>query len=177
MQAISPWRYIAGYPEPLQQQVRQLLAQGRLAQYRQARYPDAHEIRSDRALYHYVDAWRHRHLRHAPQVDKVSYDSRLDVLQQALGLHTARSLVHGGRLQARREIRIASVFREAPQAFLDMIVVHELAHLRHMQHDKAFYQLCEHMLPGYAQYEFDARLYLLELAWQEGAGECDEERA
>ena len=58
------------------------------------------------------------------------------------------------------EIRVAGVFREAPEAFLRMIVVHELAHLKERQHDKAFYQLCEHMEPAYHQLEFDLRLYL-----------------
>ena len=41
-----------------------------------------------------------------------------------------------------------------------MIVVHELAHLREKDHNKAFYQLCQHMLPAYHQYEFDLRVYL-----------------
>jgi predicted metal-dependent hydrolase len=41
-----------------------------------------------------------------------------------------------------------------------MIVVHELAHLRESEHNRAFYKLCEHMLPGYGQIEFDLRLYL-----------------
>jgi len=39
-------------------------------------------------------------------------------------------------------------------------VVHELAHLKEMEHNKQFYQLCEHMLPGYHQTEFDLRLFL-----------------
>jgi predicted metal-dependent hydrolase len=44
--------------------------------------------------------------------------------------------------------------------------VHELAHLKELEHDKAFYQLCTHMAPDYHQLEFDTRLYLthLELA-------------
>ncbi len=41
-----------------------------------------------------------------------------------------------------------------------MIVVHELAHLREKDHNKAFYKLCQHMLPEYHQYEFDLRIYL-----------------
>jgi predicted metal-dependent hydrolase len=41
-----------------------------------------------------------------------------------------------------------------------MIVVHELAHLKERDHDKAFYALCGHMLPDYHQVEFDTRLYL-----------------
>jgi predicted metal-dependent hydrolase len=70
------------------------------------------------------------------------------------------SRVQGSRLKASREIRVASVFREAPAAFLRMILVHELAHLKEREHNKAFYQLCTHMEPDYVQLEFDLRLYL-----------------
>lgn len=41
-----------------------------------------------------------------------------------------------------------------------MIVVHELAHLKESDHNKAFYRLCEFMQPGYHQFEFDLRLHL-----------------
>lgn len=44
-----------------------------------------------------------------------------------------------------------------------MIVVHELAHLKEKGHNKAFYKLCEHMLPDYHQREFEMRLYLTQL--------------
>jgi len=47
-----------------------------------------------------------------------------------------------------------------PEEFLRMIVVHELAHLREKQHNKAFYNLCLHMESDYHQLEFDTRLYL-----------------
>jgi predicted metal-dependent hydrolase len=68
--------------------------------------------------------------------------------------------VQGGKLKAKREIRIAAVFKDAPADFLRMIVVHELAHLRHREHDKAFYALCCHMAGDYHQLEFDLRLWL-----------------
>jgi hypothetical protein len=71
--------------------------------------------------------------------------------------------VQGQRLKASREIRIASVFLDAPAEFLKMIVVHELAHLKENEHNKAFYQLCTHMTPDYHQLEFDLRLYLTHL--------------
>jgi predicted metal-dependent hydrolase len=45
-----------------------------------------------------------------------------------------------------------------------MIVVHELAHLKELDHNKAFYQLCTYMLPDYHQLEFDLRVYL---TWRE----------
>jgi predicted metal-dependent hydrolase len=68
------------------------------------------------------------------------YDNKIHVLKNALGLHTAISRVQGGKLKAKAEIRVATVFRDAPEAFLRMIVVHELAHLKEKEHDKAFYQ-------------------------------------
>jgi predicted metal-dependent hydrolase len=117
-------------------------------------------VQSDRALYDYAVTLKQDFLRNAPGLDKVLYDSKLDVVRHALGLHTAVSRVQGGKLKARKEIRIAAVFREAPAQFLKMIVVHELAHLREFEHNKAFYQLCEHMLPGYHQLEFDLRVWL-----------------
>jgi predicted metal-dependent hydrolase len=152
--------YLQGYPAPLQAQVQQLLEQGRLGDYLQQRYPERHAVQSDRALYDYAVTLKQDFLRNAPGLDKVLYDSKLDVVRHALGLHTAVSRVQGGKLKARKEIRIAAVFREAPAPFLKMIVVHELAHLREFEHNKAFYQLCEHMLPGYHQLEFDLRVWL-----------------
>ena len=44
-----------------------------------------------------------------------------------------------------------------------MIAVHELAHIKEAEHNKAFYQLCLHMEPDYHQLEFDLRLYLTAL--------------
>ncbi len=155
-----PLRYLRAYPPALQEQVRRLLEQGKLGDYLQQRYPAQHAVQSDKALYAYTMALKQEHLRNAPGLDKVLYDSKLDVVKHALGLHTAVSRVQGGKLKAKKEIRIAGLFREAAPEFLRMIVVHELAHLREFEHNKAFYQLCEHMLPGYHQLEFDLRVYL-----------------
>ncbi len=152
---------LAGYPEALRAQVRQLLVEGRLAAHLHARHPDGHTVRTDAALYAHAMALKQRHLRNAPPLAKVVYDSTLRRAQQALGTLTTVSRVQGNRLKAKREIRVAALFRDAPAALLDMIVVHELAHLKEAAHDKAFYALCEHMLPGYRQLEFDTRLYLM----------------
>ncbi|WP_205735620.1 YgjP-like metallopeptidase domain-containing protein, partial [Acinetobacter baumannii] len=91
------------------------------------------------------------------------------VLNNALGLHTAISRVQGGKLKAKAEIRVATVFRDAPEACLRMIVVHELAHLKEKDHNKAFYQLCCHMEPQYHQLEFDTRLWLTHLSLNRSA--------
>ena len=160
MSADPTAKYLAAYPPEIRAQVRALIAQGRLADSLERRYPERHDITSDGALYGYVAALKSRHMRSAGPLAKVLYDSRLHLTHQALGTHTAVSRLQGGNLKAKREIRIASLFREAPAAFLRMIVVHELAHLKERAHDKAFYALCTHMEPDYHQLEFDVRLWL-----------------
>ncbi len=160
---LPPLKYISGYPEPVQQQVRELIAAGRLGEVLSQRYPELHQVRNDRQLYDYAMALKERFLRKSSPLDKVVYDGKLQVLKHALGTHTSVSRVQGSRLKASREIRIASVFREAPAPFLRMIVVHELAHLKESAHNKSFYQLCVHMEADYHQLEFDLRLYLTQL--------------
>lgn len=157
MQAL---RYLTAYPESLRRQAASLLDEGRLGAVLHARYLRAHGLRTDRALYDYVQELKTEYLRNAEPVAKVTYDSKIHVVQHALGLHTAISRVQGSKLKAKHEIRIASVFRDAPLEFLRMIAVHELAHLKEKQHDKAFYKLCCWMEPHYHQLEFDLRLYL-----------------
>ena len=160
--------YLSAYSSSLQEQVRDLLRGDRsaLAAVLLRKYPQPHVVRTDKALYQYATEIKNRHLRNADAVNKVVFDSKIHVVRHALGLHTTLSRVQGGRLAAKHEIRIASMFKQVPDEFLRMIVVHELAHLREKQHNKAFYQLCEHMEPGYHQFELDVRLYLthIELA-------------
>jgi hypothetical protein len=152
--------YLNAYPPPLQDQVRRLIREDRLGQHLRDKYPDRHTVQTDKALYAYANELKQAHLRTAPPLHKVLYDSKLDLVHRALGLNTAISRVQGGKLKAKKEIRIASLFKEGPPEFLRMIVVHELAHLKERDHGKAFYQLCEFMQPGYHQFEFDLRLYL-----------------
>lgn len=160
---MDPLKYLSGYPESLQARVRELIEQDRLGAMLADKYGQSHAVRTDGQLYDYVQALKDRHLRKSVPLGKVLYDSKLQVMKHALGTHTAISRVHGGRLKASREIRIASVFRDAPAEFLEMIAVHELAHLKEAEHNKAFYQLCTHMTPDYHQLEFDLRLYLTHL--------------
>ncbi len=120
-------------------------------------------MRTDRALYDYVQGLRQEYLRSGDALNKVAFDSKLHVVQNALGTHTTISRVQGSKLKAKREIRIATLFKETPAPFLSMIAVHELAHLRERNHDKAFYQLCAHMEPQYHQLEFEVRVYLTHL--------------
>lgn len=152
--------YIQHYPQVLQDQISQLQAAGKLGYYLQKRYPQPHLIQSSKALYSYCNEIKQTYLRNVSTLAKVAYDSRLTLQHHALGLNTAISRVQGGKLKAKKEIRISDTFKELPEDFLRMIVVHELAHLKERDHNKAFYKLCEHMEPDYHQLEFDCRVYL-----------------
>ncbi|MDX5371684.1 MAG: M48 family metallopeptidase [Pseudomonadaceae bacterium] len=165
---MTPFKYLQGYPQHLQQQVLQMVAENRLGDYLSRRYPNRHQVQSDKALYGYTVELKQEYLRSAPAIDKVLYDNRLDLTHRALGLHTAISRVQGGKLKAKKEIRVAALFKDAAPEFLNMIVVHELAHLKEAEHNKAFYKLCQYMLPDYHQLEFDLRLYL---TWRELQGQ------
>ena len=152
--------YLAGYDPALVHNVRQLIEQNRLAEILLKKYPQAHAVRTDKALYDYVQEIKGEYLRNTGQLSLVAFDSTMHIIRQALGTHTRISRVQGTKLKAKREIRVATMFKAMPPEFLRMIVVHELAHLRQGDHDKAFYQLCRHMEPDYHQLEFDLRVYL-----------------
>ena len=153
-------KYLLGYPPELLARVRELIEEGRLGEAVNARYADRHAVRTDAALYDYANAVKGRFMSNAGPLAKVLYDNTLHVMRHALGTHTTVSRVQGSKLRSKREIRVASLFKEAPAPFLRMIVVHELAHLREREHDKPFYALCAHMEPAYHQLEFDFRLWL-----------------
>lgn len=161
--------YLAGYPPELVDQADALIAAGKMGAMLRRKYPQAHAVRTDKALYDYVQAMKGDYLRNAPPLARVAFDGKLQELRNALGTHTRISRVQGGRLKAKREIHVAAVFKAMPEEFLRMIVVHELAHLKEPEHDKAFYQLCCHMEPAYHQLEFDLRVYLSHL---EAGGEA-----
>ena len=170
--------YLRGYPADTLEKVTRMLQQGRVAPWLLGKYPQAHGLRTDRALYAYVQELKSEFLKGAEPLSKVAYDSKLHIVQNALGTHTTVSRVQGSKLKAKREIRIAAMFKDAPPEFLRMIVVHELAHLRERSHDKAFYQLCAYMEPAYHQLEFEVRVYLTHLEntserlWTESRQNC-----
>ena len=157
-------KYLTAYSESVQSQVRDLIEQDQLAQLLRKKYTATHDIRTDKALYDYVMGIKNEFLRSSEPLSKVAFDSKLKVIQHALGTHTTVSRVQGSKLKSKREIRIATLFKDVPIELLRMITVHELAHIREKAHDKAFYQLCAHMEPNYHQLEFDLRLYL---TWQD----------
>lgn len=152
--------YLRGYPAETVSQVEALHHSGKLGPWLLQKYPQPHGLRDDRALFDYVQSLKQDHLRGAQQVSKVLYDNKLQLVHNALGTHTTIARVQGSQLKAKREIRIAALFKSTPLPFLRMIAVHELAHLKEREHDKNFYKLCCYMEPDYHQLEFEVRVYL-----------------
>ncbi len=153
-------KYLAHYSEGVQSQVRELIANNKLGDLLLKKYSATHSIRNDKSLFDYVMSLKNEFLRGADPLSKVAFDSKLKVIQHALGTHTTISRVQGNKLKAKREIRVATLFKDVPIELLRMIVVHELAHIKEREHDKAFYKLCTYMEPQYHQYELDLRLYM-----------------
>lgn len=152
--------YISHYPQHLQDQVQLLIDEKRLGAYLQKKYPNKHNIKTDKALYSFVMDYKNEYLKKY-QIAKVLYDGKINDVSKALGTHTFVSRVQGGKLKAKNIIKVATIFKDAPEEFLKMIVVHELAHFKEKEHNKAFYKFCTYMQKDYHQVEFDMRVYLL----------------
>jgi len=153
--------YLKAYGPDVAAQVQELLDAGKLGAVLKSRHPEMHDIRTDSALYDYTLELKNQYLRKAGPLSKVIYDDKISLSHHALGLHSFVSRRQGRKTKAKNEIRISSVLRRVPEAMLRSVVVHELAHLREKDHNKAFYRLCCHMEPDYHQHEFDLRLYLI----------------
>jgi predicted metal-dependent hydrolase len=54
-----------------------------------------------------------------------------------------------GSCNSRREVRLAWRLVKAPAEFVDYVICHELAHLRHMNHSAAFWAEVERQCPDY----------------------------
>jgi len=156
-------KYLGHYPSEIIDQVESLIQSHKLSNFIKDKYPEEHDIRSDKSLYTYTVDLKNRHLRKSQSLSKVVYDDKINVINHALGTHSFVTRVQGTKLKSKNEIRIATVFKKGPIDFLRMIVVHELCHLKEKEHNKAFYKLCQYMEPSYFQLEFDLRLYLTHL--------------
>ena len=163
MRTLTPLKYLGAYSVSVQAQITTMLENDTLGSFLLKKYPNQHKINNDKMLRDYVMDLKNKNLRKSAPLSKVIYDKKIHVINNALGLHTFISRVQGSKLKSKNEIRISEIFKTGPEAFLEMIVVHELSHIRVKAHDKAFYQLCEHMLPDYHQMEFEMRLYLTQL--------------
>ena len=154
------FKYLNHYPIQLIRQVEDMIENEKLSTYLLDKYPTKHTIQTDKALYNYAIELKNSYMKKTAPLSKVHYDGKINIIRDALGTHTFISRVQGSKLKAKNEIRVATMFKSMPEEFLKMIIVHELAHFKDKEHNKAFYKLCTYMEPNYHQVEFDLRIYL-----------------
>ena len=155
-------KYLSNYPHSLIAQVESLIVQDKLKSYLLNRYPKPHNVTNDNDLRDYVMNIKNKNMKKSQPLSKIIYDNKLHVVHNALGLHSYATRIQGSKLKTKNELRVSAVFKNTPEAFLNMIVVHELAHLKEKEHNKAFYRLCLNMLGDYHELELDMRLFLIQ---------------
>lgn len=156
-------KYLGNYSPSIIQQAQSLVDNDQLGDFLRQRHSTTHTIYNDSDLREYVLGLKNQHMKKSSPLSKVIYDDKIHVVNNALGLHTYVSRQQGGKLKAKNELRVSAMFKKSSPALLNMIVVHELAHLKEKEHNKAFYRLCLHMLPNYYQLEFEMRLMLVQI--------------
>ena len=152
--------YFQGYPQDIKDHYENLIKNGDVRSYLLKKYPVGHQINTDKQLYSYANGLKQKFMKKAPQIDKVKYAKQKNLILNALGTHTIINRSDGGSLKGKHEIRIAASLKGAPAEMLQMLVVHELAHFKENDHNKAFYNLCVYMQQNYCEVEVDTLLFL-----------------
>jgi UTP pyrophosphatase len=155
--------YLAHYSPSIVQQISAMLERNQLGDWLRSKHQGIHSVANDNDLRDYVLDLKNHFLKKTAPLSKIAFDNKIHVVNQALGLHSYVARIQGNKIKRKNELRVSTLFKQTPELFLNMIVVHELAHLKEKDHNKAFYQLCQHMLPDYHQLEFEVRVYLTEL--------------
>lgn len=83
------------------------------------------------------------------------YAAVLGVTPAALGLSTARTL--WGCCNSRGQIRLNVKLIQLPESLIDYVVVHELAHLRQMNHSAAFWLVVKSVCPDYVRLRLELK--------------------
>ena len=82
---MNPMRYLQGYPETTLAQVQALLTEDRAGTWLLGKYPQSHGVRTDRALYDYVQGLKQAFLRSGEALSKVAFDNKLHVVKNEIG--------------------------------------------------------------------------------------------
>ena len=82
---------------------------------------------------------------------------RLDFFAECMGLSYTKLTLkkmksRWGSCNTRREITLNSELLKLPQNLIEYVVVHELAHIKHMNHSKVFHALVQTYLPNAKEY-------------------------
>ncbi len=101
-----------------------------------------------------ADAVRRAVVRWYKSVAHDVLSARVEALAQAARLEPPQVMISPARTRwgscnTRREVRLAWRLLKAPPHLADYVICHELAHLRHMNHSRAFWHEVERQCPDY----------------------------
>ena len=77
------------------------------------------------------------------------YAAKMGVMPTAIHITSARTRF--GSCSGRNSLSFSWRLMQYPEAAIDYVVVHELAHIRHHNHSAAFYAFVAEILPDYRQ--------------------------
>lgn len=154
------YKYLQGYSQELLAQVDKIIKENKLGEVLTNKYKEKHNLNSDKELYKLATEIKNKYMKNAKMPNRVYYDGKIEVANNALGLHSYIPVQHGKKIKVINDIKISNSFKNMPYDFLYNVLSHEIAHLKEKEHNKAFYNLCQNMSPDYFQVDFDLRLYL-----------------
>lgn len=80
--------------------------------------------------------------------ERVEYFSRLTGLRPT-GVKITRAETRFGSCSGKNSVCFSCLLMRYPPEAIDYVVLHELAHIKHHNHGKAFWALVEHYMPDY----------------------------
>ena len=77
------------------------------------------------------------------------YSSIMDVYPKSIKINSAKKRY--GSCSSENNINFSLYLMDKDERFIDYVVVHELAHIKHHNHSKAFYEFIERFMPDYKE--------------------------
>lgn len=77
------------------------------------------------------------------------YSSVMDVYPKSIKINSAKKRY--GSCSGENNINFSLFLMDKDERFIDYVVVHELAHIKHHNHSKAFYGFIESFMPDYKE--------------------------
>ena len=89
---------------------------------------------------------------------------RVEHYAPLVGVHYGRVTIRHqrtrwGSCSSKGNLNFNCLLMDAPEEVLDYVVVHELCHIRHKNHSRAFYAMIESIMPDYKQREKELKGY------------------